>query len=828
MKKTQRINLRRSIMRNGVSFFAVSFIAAVSIALFMGMRSSGLAILKSASRHYQEQNVEDMEISCANGISQDDISALLARDDVTAAEGGYSAVVTTRRADEVLVLQAMSIADNINKPVIVEGTLPENPDEVAVESQYAVKKGLHIGDILTVTHDGSLLYDSYKITAIVNDPRYSYYITKDTRGETDIGTGDTAFYICLDKAAFDTEYFDNCYTSAYVKGRFSLSLYAYSDEYGDKSEQFKENLELFGKERSALRYDDIYEKARTELEVLIPDENMVLEELEKLDIRQKDWIVLDRSMVGDLLAIETVVTSINGLSYSFALMFLLVAVIVCYTAITRMISDQRGLVGAQKALGFTSGEILRHYIAYNTMSSVLGSILGCVFGIGIVEVIILYIYSSEMLIDIRTINIDILSCVIAVVICFIIFILATLAACTKLVRQPAIDLMRGEVPVKGKRFLIERLPGYKRLSLYTRTMIKNLLIDKGRAATTIAGVIGCISLLVICFSIKLSILNATEKQYSEYFLYSSRVITDSRKENTELFKAELDRSDLKYTVIQDKLKSFRTPEGSLNNLRIVTAESNDTVADYMIFRRASDGVRLTLPDDGVYISEKMAKVYDLQKGDFVEVLDSEGYPRSFRVSDIIEHYLSFHMMVTSDAYYEQAMDEKADPCVFVLKGDASDTSVKDIDGFLMISDNSEYYNNANGLDLVIFVCLALSAVMALLVLLNQYVMHINKKARELAVMRINGYTIKETKRFIYVDNIILTAFGLVLGSGFGAGLAYIVIRMLETKTDNFDFWGAVLPSCLCAILVGAFFSFAVSLIALRKIKFLNLTKASEN
>ena len=52
----------------------------------------------------------------------------------------------------------------------------------------------------------------------------------------------------------------------------------------------------------------------------------------------------------------------RGMSLSMSCVFLLVACVVCYAAITRMINEQIVLIGAQKALGFTTREILMHYM----------------------------------------------------------------------------------------------------------------------------------------------------------------------------------------------------------------------------------------------------------------------------------------------------------------------------------------------------------------------------------------------------------------------------------------------------------------------------------
>lgn len=175
------------------------------------------------------------------------------------------------------------------------------------------------------------------------------------------------------------------------------------------------------------------------------------------------------------------------------------------------------------------------------------------------------------------------------------------------------------------------------------------------------------------------------------------------------------------------------------------------------------------------------------------------------------------------------MGEETDESVFLLKGDITGLyeKVRNMEGYLSLRDNSEFQESADGVNLVILICLALSAVMALLVLLNQVVMHINRKSRELAVMRINGYSLKQTRAYVYKDNIILTLLGLILGSGFGVILSYLVVIIIETGASRYVRTPNI-PACLYASAVGALFALIVNLIALRKIKHLNLTNVSGN
>ena len=920
VKKAKTKYLLRTIKKNGVPFFAVAFIAATSIAIFLGLQSSAKAILKEVDRYFVTNRLESLEITCANGITKEDIEAIAGWEDVDAVEGGYSAMAIMDSEQEKITIQARSLLSDMNDPVILEGTLPSAPNEAAVEEKFADEKGIQIGDEIILEHDGNFVSDTFHVTAIVNEPFFCCASIKDARGKSTQGLGSASYYIMLHKDAFDSSYYSDCYTTAYVKNNALDAYYYFSDEYKEREAAFKEKLEALGQERAQLRFDSLTDDAQSEIESaqseiadseqelsdgesqieenkkdldealkkieaqlgamgLSQDPDIALEQLDAFgaaalplktsiteyqegidklreaeteledskkelddakaeladakkeaeDIQLKDWIFSIRNDVGDVRGVKTIVDGIFGLSYSMSIIFLLVAIVVCHAAISRMIDEQRTLIGAQKALGFAYGEILNHYMLYNTLCAILGIMIGWLASVVIVEILVIHIFKPNFLLGSIALTFAWEEALLTAGICLAVFLTATYVACAKLVRLPATTLLRGEVPVNGKSYFFEKWKSYKKLNLYSKTMIKNVLSDKGRMMTTIMGVVGCISLLVICFSLKLAIENSSVLQFERYFLYENRMVIDTSVGSREEFEQVLNEEDIDYTVIQDKLKNFRVNGGSWETAHIVAVSDFEKLADFMYVQDIQTKSTADVPTDGILVSRKCAEKFDISEGSTVEFMDSEGNPKEFQIVGVMEHYLPYHLFVTTDSYYETAMKEETDESVFLLKGDITGLyeKVRNMDGYLSLKDNSEFERSADAVNMVIMICLVLSAVMALLVLLNQIVMHINRKARELAVMRINGYTMKETKAYVYKDNIILTLMGLLLGSGFGIVLSYVVVRIIETGANRYVRTPNI-PACLYACAVGALFALIVNLIALRKIKHLNLTNVSGN
>ena len=265
MKKIRAKHLLRSIRKTGVTFVATAIIACVSIAIYVGFQSTAEAILGRADRYFQDNNLETLEISCANGITADDISAIAQWEGVTAVEGGYADSVTLNTGDERILIQARSLLEGINTPTVLEGTLPTGTDEVAIEQIMAADLGLSVGDTLTIEHDGMLRANAFVITAVINEPTYRYAMFKDARGRGTAGTGSNAYYIELSGEAFDASYYEDCFTTAYILNSALTGKYYFSDEYSQMEADNLAQLEPLAQERAQLRYDALKGEADEKL-----------------------------------------------------------------------------------------------------------------------------------------------------------------------------------------------------------------------------------------------------------------------------------------------------------------------------------------------------------------------------------------------------------------------------------------------------------------------------------------------------------------------------------------------------------------------------------
>ncbi len=819
MRKTQRKYLFRTIKKNSISFVAVALIAAMTISLFMGFRLASKAVKQDLHAYFIDNKLETLQVLCANGITNEDLNAIASHQGVDIVEGGYSSMVVMSFENEKLPIQAMSLGEQVNIPVVIEGNLPENSEQVAIEEKLSLRKNINLGDSITLEHYGSLVRDTFVVTAIINCPDYCSSVSTEARGITKKGLGAANFYIGFTKESFDVNYFQGSYTIARVRNNSLDTNYYFSKEYEKEEKAFLNSFEGLARERADIRYETLLEEAKPAIEAGLMSESQ---------IKHKDWIILNRKEIGDLCLITPLMEVCNELSLTLSVLFLFVTLIVCYATTTRIIDEQRELIGAQKALGFSGKEIIGQYMIYNLLSGLLAVVVSILTSAGI-QKIALTVYEGDFLLGNIPLLFDWKGTGIMAVCCLAAFALMSYFVSGMIVNKPATTLMRRENIYRKKPFFFEKWIFYKKIRLYTRVMIKNVLSEKERMLTTVIGVVGSMCMMVISFNLKLSITEANELQHSNYFLFENRIIVDTDVGNMKDFEDILGDENISYTVIQDKAKTMRSEEDSIAICRVITARDNESIKEFIALTDIYTDEIISLPEEGLLVSRKCAEEYNMVKGSTVTLMDLEGNPKEFKVVGVIEHYHPYHLFVASEGYYESVMGEKVENNVLLVKKDLERVldDIVSTEGYMTVSDDSEYIIGVDIVNVVIAVLMVLSLIVSLLVILNQLIIHINRKARELAIIRINGYTINETKSYVYKDNVVLTVMGVLLGNAIGMALTRLVVSIIESNLYHYVREPFLLAS-LYACGVVALFSVIVNIIGLRRIKILNMTNVNTN
>lgn len=253
----------REISKTRSRFLSLLLLSALAVAFLSGLRTTAPVMERTADGYYDHHNLMDLHVLSTLGLTDDDIDYLASLEDISAAEGCYTADGILHLESNDLVVKLVSLSEQgINTPELVEGRLPEADDECLVEPLLLEASGLSIGDKIsfdtgTGDYEDALAVEEFTIVGTANSP---LYLSTD-RGTSSLGTGSVNGFALLPKGAFDME----TYTDAYLTVSWAKDLYCYDDAYGDRMDALVESLEPLGDERAALRYDEVIGEANQAL-----------------------------------------------------------------------------------------------------------------------------------------------------------------------------------------------------------------------------------------------------------------------------------------------------------------------------------------------------------------------------------------------------------------------------------------------------------------------------------------------------------------------------------------------------------------------------------
>ena len=549
-------------------------------------------------------------------------------------------------------------------------------------------------------------------------------------------------------------------------------------------------------------------------------------------IRYDSWTVQKRDDNPGYASAQKCSRSSTKLCFSMAILFVFVGLMVCYTSVSRNVHEARVATGVQKALGFRRKEIIAHYMLYSVLAVGVGILSGGLLGYFVIETIVNQAYERWFVFPTIGNVFRIHDSLAIAAVEMVLILLATWLSCNKLLKKTAIELLRGDSGSLGRTHFYEKMRWWKKCSLYTQTTINNLANDVTRVIATLVGVAGCTSLVVAGMSLQLSLANTPEKHFEEIWTFDARLVSDNSVEGAQdNLCSVLEDEGVSYTSVRQEAIFIKDTAGRLSKADLIVPETETGLQGFIGLKDDKTRKPLDIPEDGVIISRTYEKHHDIHVGDTINLLDMNGISHESTVVAVSEHYLSAIQMVMSRSGYERMMAKEMDSnTVFLNYGDSDPQEIQEklaqTDGYFSITDEHAKWVEVFGTALkstiiVVYICLVLSVVMALLVLLNLNVVAISEKKRELIIMRINGFSIGATKKYVYRDNIVLTVLGILFGIVIGIGLSVWILNVIQGPSDNF-LTEPNLIACLTGAGLSIVFAIITNMIALRKIDKFNV------
>ena len=263
MRSAMNKDFLREIRNTRSRFLSILILVALSVAFLSGLKATAPDMKHTGDDYADSLHLADIQVLSNLGLTDGDLAALLAREEVESGEAVYviDAYAASDNAD--LVAKVYSLTDcDINNVVLREGRMPQRTDECVVEEMLLDQLDIELGDSITLTPseqmEDALRHERFKVVGTIRSPVYFSV----ERGTSALGAGTVKAYLYLPKDAFSLDY----YTAINLRVKGAAELTAFYEEYDDSVDAVIDALEPLGDERAALRHDELVDEATEKLD----------------------------------------------------------------------------------------------------------------------------------------------------------------------------------------------------------------------------------------------------------------------------------------------------------------------------------------------------------------------------------------------------------------------------------------------------------------------------------------------------------------------------------------------------------------------------------
>ena len=582
-----------------------------------------------------------------------------------------------------------------------------------------------------------------------------------------------------------------------------------------------------------------YERQKADADAQFADaERQIADAQQKIDdLENPSWLVMDRDQNYGVASFESDANRVDSIAQVFPFIFFLVAALVALTTMTRMVEEERVLIGTFKALGYSRARIASKYLLYAAVASVTGSVLGIAVLSQVLPAVISEAYAIIYFVPRGPLPIDLGLAGLAAGLGVGVTLVATWAAAFATLRERPATLMLPRAPKAGKRILLERIaPLWRRLSFSWKVTFRNLFRYKKRFVMTVIGIAGCTALLLTGLGLQDAINDIIDKQYGEIVHYNAVVTTEddlpaaSQQELDDLLGAggAVESS----TRVQSASMVASGPDKADVHASVVVPEDPGGLADFLTVRTRVGHEPLSIGDDGVVLAEKLANELGVGVGDTVRLAEQDEMGNAtdktfdLTVTGVMENYIYNYVFIGPGEYARMEGGQPAFSTYYaVTSSDAGERAqfndaVRAIDGVKTVAYNDEvidaYKSMLKSVGLIVIVLVVAAAALAFIVLYNLTNINITERQREIATLKVLGFTPREASAYIYRETMLLSVIGCAVGLVLGVFMEGFVV--VTAEVDQVMFGRTIhAASFVIAFLLTMLFTVLVMLAMRRKL-----------
>ena len=641
---------------------------------------------------------------------------------------------------------------------------------------------------------------SFLIVGLANSP---LYLSTD-RGTTTIGDGALKGFLLLHPDAFSMD----VYTEVDACLRRSADIY--SSEYDGLVETYKPEIT---KRINALAWDqyDSY------LDLLGLDR----EHAEYVNLEEPDTYVLTRQENAGFVSFQNDTAIVSAVANLLPVFFIMIALLVCITTMTRMVSEERTQIGVLKAMGFHSWDIAAKYLLYALSATFLGWLLGFFLGTWALPEVFWWAYGVLYKFAPLKYTYSQSLAMITLGVSLVGILGATLASCQRSLRSVPAELIRPQRGKSGKRILLEYIPFlWKPLSFLQKITLRNMLRYKLRMTMMLVGIGCCTALMVTAFGVRDSMLHVGNDQFGGVQHYALS-FSFTEGENTPEAAARLDGVDDVLPCIQDRVDVYGDTE-NMHSVTLIGLDNWDAVENYWTLSWQSQEV----PEPGAgeaLVSRRLAEKLALSPGDTIEVEDSDLNRVTLRVAGVFENYVGNYLFVQGDTCRERFGNEGFNAAMLQASGDLNQIAkaLTELDGVTALSRMDVLLDQVDSamscLNYIIWLVVGFAWALAFIVIYNLTNINLAERSREIATVEVLGFYPRETAAYVLRENLVLSFLAAILGLPLGKVMHGVVMSMVMVDNSCFNIH-IERTSYIAAFVCTVLFAWVVGLVMRRHIR----------